>query len=61
MRVKEEAVSRWKGMEDMHRRVNSTEVEENVKPRVIFAEEKGKEVVKPKKMWSPSSNPIRGQ
>ncbi len=35
-------------MGDMHRRVNSTEVEGDVKTRVIFAEEKGKEVVKPK-------------
>ncbi len=32
----------------MHKRFNSTEVEREVKPRVIFAEEKGNEVVKPK-------------
>ncbi len=61
MRVKEEAVSRRKRMGDMHRRVNSTEVEGDVKPRVIFAEEKGKEVVKPKEtivtQFKPQSRP----
>jgi hypothetical protein len=62
LRVKEEAVSRRKGMGDMHRRVNSTEVEGEVKPRVIFAEEKGKEVVKPKEnvitQFKPQTRPI---
>ncbi len=48
--MKEEAASRRKGMGDMHRTVNSTEVEGDVKPRVIFAEEKGKKVVKLKKL-----------
>jgi hypothetical protein len=62
LRVKEEAVSRRKGMGDMHRRVNSTEVEGEVKPKVIFAEEKGKEVIKPKEnivtQFKPQSGPI---
>ncbi len=43
--MKEEAVSRRKGMGDMHSRrhlVNSTEVEGEVKPKVIFGEKKGK-------------------
>ncbi len=61
LRVKEEAVSRRKGMGDIHRRVNSTEVEGEVKPKVIFAEEKGKEVVKPKEsviaQFKPQSRP----
>ncbi len=49
-------------MGDMHRRVNSTEVEGDVKPRVIFAEEEGKEVVGPKEnfvtQFKPQSRPI---
>ncbi len=49
-------------MGDMHRSVNSTEVEGEVKPRVSFAEEKGKEVVKPKEnmvtQFNPQSRPI---
>ncbi len=49
MRVKEESVSRPKGIGDMHRRVYSTEVEGDVKPKVLFADEKEKETVKPKK------------
>ncbi len=40
LRVKEESVSRRKGMEDKHRRVNSTAVEGEVKPKVFFLQKR---------------------
>ncbi len=62
LRLKEEAVSRRKGMGDMHRSVNSMELERELKPIVIFAEEKDKEVDKPKEnvvtQFKPLSRPI---
>ncbi len=57
--MKEEAVSKRKGMGDKHRRVNSTKEEGDVKARVIFAEEKGKEIVKPKKYGHPVQTTVK--